>query len=44
MGRIDTASELCTLVFSGNLPLLKRYLQAGIEVWRRGGTAETLSA
>lgn len=32
MGRIDTASEMCTLVFKGNLPLLKRYLQAGIEV------------
>ena len=32
MGRIDTASQLCTLVFDGNLPLLKRYLQAGIEV------------
>ena len=33
MARIDAASELCALVFAGNLPLLKRYMQAGIEVW-----------
>lgn len=32
MKPIDAASELCTLVFAGNLPLLKRYIAAGIEV------------
>lgn len=32
MKRIDAAAELCTLVFTGNLPLLKRYMAAGIEV------------
>lgn len=32
MKPIDAASELCTLVFAGDLPLLKRYIAAGIEV------------
>jgi hypothetical protein len=32
MKPIDAASELCTLVFAGDLPLLKRYISAGIEV------------
>lgn len=32
MKTIDAASELCTLVFAGDLPLLKRYISAGIEV------------
>jgi hypothetical protein len=32
MKTIDAASELCTLVFAGDLPLLKRYIGAGIEV------------
>ena len=32
MKTIDAASALCTLVFAGDLPLLKRYIGAGIEV------------
>lgn len=32
LDRIDSASQLCTLVFKCDLPLLRRYLGAGINV------------
>ena len=32
MDRLEAASQLCTLVFTCDLPLLRRYILAGVSV------------
>ena len=32
MDRLDAASQLCTLVFTCDLPLLRRFITAGVPV------------
>ena len=32
MGGLDAASQLCTLVFTCDLPLLRRYILAGVPI------------